>query len=235
MALLQSATGTVSAGTSGTATLPNVTQSTSVIVVAFLEWQPSGSGFATTPTDNFGTTYTLQATGAVTASGNVAIYTAKPTSQGSLTVTFHASSATTAGFMVAEYSGLSRSTSNTICNDPPNANGGGSSSTGTATTAGTHTPVAYGALLLCITGNNSSGTYNDVGWTNSIPVTNGTLSAVLNSRTVPNPGAQTATNVQSVSAFWISQAFTAAGLPIQENNYQFVKVGNGMSVTEKIR
>lgn len=231
---IQIATGNITASTSGTAIFPaNVTARSSIQV--FIA-EANVTGAVTSVTDSVGNLYSFLDAGANGSSMNLWQFSSKNVSGGPTTITVNTSTSRTCTFIAIEYSNLMPGNTLALSCDPNTQNGG--TGTATAVTTSTNiTPKGTNALEIIYAANLSGFAYSvAAGWTNIYNNSNGaTINLGISDRLTGVPAAKSDAITQSGVGAWLCRRISMATLYTQANNYQFVKVGDGMSVSEKIR
>lgn len=234
--LIQSAVGTVTSSSSGTATFAqNVNKGSTIIMV---EAESNASPQASSASDNQGNTYVgLSGTGG--GSKGLRMYLSKNVIGGPIIATSSYSGSTTAVFIAMEFSPFLVGTTSTTILDPNSSSG----------TTGTATAVTNGSSMTSLLSkdiwfgyacNTGSNTYTLAsGWNEVINANNGSSINLGISYKTGNTiglisGFQTILN-QSSTAAYLSELRSLAIQAGFNSNYQFVKVGDGMSASEKIR
>ncbi len=235
--LIQFASGTITAGTSGTAVFSANVNKGSAIVVFIGEARATNA--ATAPTDTNGATYVSYGVSSDGAAKGISIFVTKNSVGGPVTVTANASASTTAAFIIMEFAGLG--TPNTAARAlDPNSSSATTGTTTAVTNGSAITSVLPHDLWIFGACNLGANTYTvQAGWVEVINAANGAAVniGVTYKYTLPagsSGGFGTRMN-QSSTAAWIAGLYIFITANPLSNNFQFVRVGNGMSTSEKIR
>lgn len=234
--LRQTASGTISSASSGTATFGTPLLKGSFVLVAVGEATGGVSTHITTPTDSDGSTYSVAASPQTDATNlGVALYycVAHPEST-TPTVTCNFTGSTTGVFIIAEYLNLTKTTGSVF--DPVNSsNPNNLSNTNSSPNGSSITPKTTSLYIsLCV--NNGGATGNASAANNNVTnASNGTLVATLFDRQAPAGSSTNCSIALSGSVTWGLLSFMTPASFMQANNYQFLKAPDGISVSEKIR
>lgn len=240
MALAFVSTGTVSDAT-GTATTTSLgTTATGQLIVVSYADDSAGTTTFTSMTDNATTpnTYTAADSFRLNAVTYRLFYAVVTTANAAHTVRVNWSTAAASrGTVVAQYF-------NGFTGVPTIDQATGGTGTGTSANTGITTGATINANEIVVVGAAHAATVSafslGAGYTNLGTVSVANAQIAQESKVVAATGTQTGVLTIAASRAWASSIATfydlvAAGNPPQINNYQFVKVGNGMSASEKIK
>lgn len=235
--VIQVATNTITAAASGTTTFARNVQPGNCVVafVGINTASPNLNSLA----DSQGNTYQFRSLGGGT-NFSISNGAASNVKGGPLTTTFTLSgSAASAVMVLVELSGILPATSQAALYDPNTQSAANQTATTTITRSSLIGPTTTPTIDIAAAINNGSNTYSALaGWQLVTNSANGTLNMGITYRYIPAGTSLTGfatIMTQSSTANAFAGDFCMRTSFQQLNNFQFVKAGDGMSVSEKIR